>query len=437
MLMAENQDPVAAANTALAAVAAAAAPGCQHENQADATARTDHSAELKALNASTLAALRGAGAGRRSKAALAGGLRLNVRAGSVVDLGCEGVLNAANETLEGGGGVDAAVHAAAGPGLLVECLAVAPSAVQETGGAIEQGERCRCPVGEVRVTGAHAIPGAKRVLHTVAPLLNTSGTPNERLLRKCYDGALQVAEGEGLSSLALCALGTGFYGYPEVGAATVAIQAAVRFDSEQPTGDRSLQRVVFSTFGEQQHEVYERVLAQVLAAGVGCQWPPYCCAILTGRETPPQIFVEQRGADAAVAARRLTCFGGKREPGEHPLECIRRECQEEMGWAPRSQQLRRACDLFVDDQNVAWFYEVEGPNAAEMAQLVFEPGRSGVWVDAHDERISPWHATVLRAWEIGRTQADHTSSTEEDKRSTAELVVKLAAKHQAAAADLS
>jgi hypothetical protein len=105
-----------------------------------------------------------------------------------------------------------------------------------------------------------------------------------------------------------------------------------------------------------------------------------------------------------------------------------------MGWAPLPQQLRRACDLFVDGQNVAWFYEAKGPSAAEIEQLVFEPGRGGVWVDAHDDRISAWHATVLRAWEAGRTRADHASSTEEDMQSTAELLGRLAAKHQAAAA---
>ena len=130
-----------------------------HENQADASARTDHPAELKALNARTLATLRHdpCGHGQVSHAVLAGGLELEVRAGSVVEMGCEGVLNAANESLEGGGGVDAAVHAAAGPGLVAECRGIAPTVVEEEGGAIHMGERCRCPVGEVKLTGAHTI----------------------------------------------------------------------------------------------------------------------------------------------------------------------------------------------------------------------------------------------------------------------------------------
>jgi 8-oxo-dGTP pyrophosphatase MutT (NUDIX family) len=78
--------------------------------------------------------------------------------------------------------------------------------------------------------------------------------------------------------------------------------------------------------------------------------PPYCCAILL---CDPQqaacgtsrIFVEQRGANADVAANTLTCWGGKREPGEAPMTCIVRECTEEMGWAPDADMLKRACDL--------------------------------------------------------------------------------------------
>ena len=79
--------------------------------------------------------------------------------------------------------------------------------------------------------------------------------------------------------------------------------------------------------------------------------PPYCCAILrdpsqAAGTTTGRIFVEQRGADADVAANRLTCWGGKREPREAPLACIVRECMEEMRWAPTPDTLERACDLY-------------------------------------------------------------------------------------------
>lgn len=73
--------------------------------------------------------------------------------------------------------------------------------------------------------------------------------------------------------------------------------------------------------------------------------PPYCCVILRDGSQTERIFVEQRGADADVAANTLTCWGGKREPREAPLTCIVRECTEEMGWAPHADTLERACDL--------------------------------------------------------------------------------------------
>ena len=168
--------------------------------------------------------------------------------------------------------------------------------------------------------------------------------------------------------------------------------------------------------------------------------PPYCCVVLGEPEARAgsasarsrRIFVEQRGADAAVAASRLTCWGGKREPLEEPLRCVVRECLEEMGWAPQPDSLRRACDLYVDSQLVAWFYAAAAPTEAEAASLRFEAGRSGVWVDGDDPRISPWHATVLAALADGRGRADHTSPDAEEEADTVALLDKLARKHAAA-----
>jgi 8-oxo-dGTP pyrophosphatase MutT (NUDIX family) len=177
--------------------------------------------------------------------------------------------------------------------------------------------------------------------------------------------------------------------------------------------------------------------------------PPYCCVVLGEPEaragcdsacasasgsSSRRIFVEQRGADAAVAASRLTCWGGKREPLEEPLRCVVRECLEEMGWAPQPDSLRRACVLYVDSQLVAWFYAAAAPTEAEVASLRFEAGRSGVWVDGDDPRISPWHATVLAALADGRDRADHTSPDAEEAAGTVALLDKLARKHAAAAA---
>lgn len=132
------------------------------------------------------------------------------------------------------------------------------------------------------------------------------------------------------------------------------------------------------------------------------KWPPHCCSILTGEGD--MIFVEQRGGDAKVAASKLTCFGGKREPGELPGDCIRRECSEELAWLPRGKMVR-VCDLYVDGEIMAWFYEAQGPQHDD--ELEFEPRRRGVWVTPDDPNISAWHACVLEARQQGLNRADY------------------------------
>jgi len=134
------------------------------------------------------------------------------------------------------------------------------------------------------------------------------------------------------------------------------------------------------------------------------QWPPYCCVMLYGEgKKEGMLFVEKRGGDAKVAAKKLTCFGGKREKGELPNECIRRECQEELGWIPPGE-LVRVCDLYVDDKLIAWFYEAPGPK--EEKGLTFEEGRDGIWVRHDDDRFSPWHAVTIAARVQNHPRAD-------------------------------
>lgn len=147
--------------------------------------------------------------------------------------------------------------------------------------------------------------------------------------------------------------------------------------------------------------------------------PPYCCVILAGTAASasalahsgdgnvdePRYFFEVRGAEAKVAAGKLTCFGGKREKEEIPSACVARECAEELGWKPAAHATR-ACDLYVDGKLIAWFYVARAPEGAEVAALKFEPGRAGLWASRNDPRISPWHACVLEAYATGKTRAD-------------------------------
>jgi 8-oxo-dGTP pyrophosphatase MutT (NUDIX family) len=201
------------------------------------------------------------------------------------------------------------------------------------------------------------------------------------------------------------------------------------------------------------------------ASGLSDARPPYCCIILTDTgdvRTASRAFFEERGSLAAVAANKLTCFGGKRELGEEPAACIVRECFEAMGvphpavqidisgndsllppapdgaagWSlPSPEMLHegRASDLYVDGTLIAWFFHAAGPASAEQeAALRFENGRRGVWASLGggggvpaDPRLSPWHTAVLSAWQSGQCRADFASPTEAERLSLLKLLASL------------
>lgn len=121
----------------------------------------------------------------------------------------DAIVNAANSSLRGGGGVDGAIHRAAGPGLLAECIARHPDG---------------CPTGEVRLTGGHGL-AARAVIHAVGPIWRGGGHGEARLLASCYRSAVELAQAEGLVSLAFPAISCGVYGYPHREAARVAVAA--------------------------------------------------------------------------------------------------------------------------------------------------------------------------------------------------------------------
>lgn len=134
--------------------------------------------------------------------------RMTVVEGDITRLDVDAIVNAANSSLLGGGGVDGAIHRAAGPGLLAECLTLG-----------------RCPVGEARITGGYDLP-ARHVIHTVGPIYDRyAPVEAARLLRSCYVEALRLAEAAGLATIAFPGISTGVYRYPKAEACEVAVGA--------------------------------------------------------------------------------------------------------------------------------------------------------------------------------------------------------------------
>lgn len=157
----------------------------------------------------------------------------------------DGIVNAANESLLGGGGVDGAIHRAAGPELVEEC--------EDLDG---------CGVGDAKITAAYKLP-CQKVIHTVGPVytleaLKEPGRP-EILLRSCYRRSLEVAVESNVRSIAFAAISTGIYGYPSADAARAAADE-VRAFLEAPENAGKLERVIFCNFERKDEDAYEEII---------------------------------------------------------------------------------------------------------------------------------------------------------------------------------
>lgn len=166
--------------------------------------------------------------------------KIELQQGDITRLKVDAIVNAANQSLLGGGGVDGAIHRAAGPELLAEC---------ETLGG--------CPTGEARLTRGYNLP-VRYVIHTVGPVYSGK-VADSRLLSGCYLNSLRLAAEKDLASIAFPAISCGVYGYPIADACRIAVDTTCGFLEK----DSSIQKIIFILFSSSDYGVYDKYISHI------------------------------------------------------------------------------------------------------------------------------------------------------------------------------
>ena len=163
--------------------------------------------------------------------------------GDITRRAVDAIVNAANTSLLGGGGVDGAIHRAAGPRLLEECKTL--------GG---------CATGQAKITAAYQIAQVRFIIHTAGPVYGSAGGRDAALLASCYRESLRLAAEHGCRSIAFPSISTGIYGYPIEEASRIALNTIISYIAMNP---EALERIEMVTFSGRDYEVYQRAFAQL------------------------------------------------------------------------------------------------------------------------------------------------------------------------------